>query len=163
MPIGAVVDEKTGQEPSCIFGDSKDDCPHLVGFIDRTFAECNGGALYEALDNLREILSDKILASLSAGKDFGSAKVDDEIALIAQEARDNYDSEYPDDIYINQQVFLAWLTGVMISAGAKMHPGHISEEGGPGQSSALTLLYASDPKLVTQAAETALKGAIADL
>ena len=111
MPIGAVVDEKTGQEPSCIFCDSKDDCPHLVAFIDRTFAECNGGALYEALDNLREILSDKILATLSAGKDFGSGKVDDEIALITQEARDNYDSEYPDDIYINQQVFLLGFQG----------------------------------------------------
>ncbi len=51
--MGAVVDENTGQEPSRIFCDSKDDCPHLVAVIDRTFAECNAGALYEALDNLR--------------------------------------------------------------------------------------------------------------
>lgn len=161
--MGAVVDEETGQEPSCIFCHSKDDCPHLVAVIDRTFAACNGGALYEALDNLREILSAKILATLSAGKDFGSGAVDDEIAAIAQDARDNYDSEYPDDICIDEYMFLAWLTEVLIDAGAEESPGYIVEEGGPGQSSSLTLLYASDPKLVIQAAEKALKGAVADL
>jgi len=51
----------------------------------------------------------------------------------------------------------------LIDAGAEEPPGYIVEEGGPGQSSALTLLYASDPKVVIEAAEKALKGAVADL
>ena len=161
--MGAVVDEESGQEPSCMFCDSKDDCPHLVAAIDRTFAQCNGGALYDALGNLREVLSDKFLATLRAGKVFDSGTLDDEIAAIAQEARVNYDLEYPDDVYIDEYMFLAWLTEVLIDAGAEEPPGYIVEEGGPGQSSALTLLYASDPKVVIEAAEKALKGAVADL
>lgn len=161
--MGAVVDEDTGQEPSCIFCDSKDDCPHLVAVIDRTFAECTGGALYEAIDNLREILSDKILATLSAAKDFDSGTVDDDIAAIAQQARDNHDSEYPDDIYIDEHRFLAWLTEALINAGAEEPSGHIVEEGGPGLSSALTLLYASDPRLMIETVEKTLRSAAGGL
>lgn len=100
--MGAVVDEETGQEPTCIFCDSEDDCPHLVAVIDKTFAECSGGALYDGLDNLRDILSGKILRKLCAGEDFNDAETDGELAAIAQEARDNYDPEYPDDVYIDE-------------------------------------------------------------
>jgi len=103
------------------------------------------------------------LATLRAGKVFDSGTLDDEIAAIAQEARVNYDLEYPDHVYIDEYMFLAWLTEVLIDAGAEEPPGYIVEEGGPGQSSALTLLYASDPKVVIEAAEKALKGAVADL
>lgn len=161
--MGAVIDEETGEEPVCMFCGAGDDCPHLVAVIDRTFAECNGGVLYDAIDDLREVLSSKILEKLKAGERFRSESSDDEISAIANEAKENYLADYPDDVYIDENMFLAWLTEQLIDCGADEPPGYIVEEGGPGQSSALTLLYAEEPKMVMQSVERALSDAVANL
>ncbi len=146
--MGAVVDEETGQEPSCIFCDSRDDCPHLVAVIDRTFSACNGGALYDSIGELRELLADRISATLANLQTFGEDGFDYELASIFRGAVENYDPGQPDDVYVDEQMFLAWLIEALLNAGADEPPGYIVEEGGPGQSSALTLLYAPNPSAV---------------
>ena len=43
--VAAMHDENIGEEPKCVICGSSEDCEHLVACIDRTFAECEGGAL----------------------------------------------------------------------------------------------------------------------
>jgi hypothetical protein len=109
------------------------------------------------------MLSSKILPKLKAGEPFHPESSDDEIYAIVNEARENYQSDYPDDVYIDGYMFLAWLTEQLIDCGADEPSGYIVEEGGPGQSSALTLLYAPEPKKVIQSVGKALSDAIKDL
>lgn len=161
--MGAVMDEETGEEPVCLFCGAAGDCPHLVAVIDRTFAECKGGVLYDAIDNLREMLSSKILETLKSGKRFQPESSDEEIYVIANEAGEDYIPDYPEDVYIDENMFLTWITQQLIDCGADEHPGYIVEEGGPGQSAALTLLYAMEPKKVIQCVEKALSDAVANL
>ena len=161
--MGAVFDEVTGQEPSCTVCGSKDYCPHQVAVIDRTFADCVGGVLYETIDKLRETLSVGISAKIKASQNVGVESSDDYIASIVREAVEDYDPEYPDDIYIDENIFLAWLIEALIDAGAERHPGAIVEEGGPGQSSSLTLLYANDPKSLVCDVTKVLEDAITQL
>jgi hypothetical protein len=155
--MGNVIDEETGQEPTCIFCNSKNACSHLVAVIDRTFAECSGGALYKTIAKLRGLLSDIISGMVEAAADLDESVVDHELAALFREAVENYDSAYPDDIYIDEGMFLEWLVTALIDAGADEPPGYIVEEGGPGQSSALTLLYAENPKHVIQEVEKVLR------
>lgn len=154
--MGEVVDEETGQEPSCIFCEDKDGCPHLVAVIDRTFSECCGGALYETLDNLRDMLSDIVSGMIQAPEYLDKDSVDYELGEVLQDAVENYDPAYPDDIFIDNGMLLSWLIEALISAGAEEPPGDIVEQGGPGQSSALTLLYAKHPDRVIQQVEKTL-------
>lgn len=155
--MGKVIDEGTGQEPSCIFCKSKSDCSHLVAVIDRSFAGCNGGVLFQNIDNLRSLLTGIITGMVQAAGEFDESLVDYEIAAIFRKAFENHDSAYPDDIYIDDGLFLQWLVTALIDAGADEPPGYIVEEGGPGQSSALTLLYAENPKQVIQKVEEVLR------
>ena len=158
--MGALIDEESGKEPACIFCGSTGDCPHLVAVIDRTFADCKGGALYEAIDKFRKILADSVFHKIRARD---GATSDHELASIVQEAIENYDPEYPDDVFIDGQMFLTWLIEALIDAGAEEHSGYVVEEGGPGQSSALSLLFAPDPERVIQNTEKALQDAVARL
>jgi hypothetical protein len=151
--MGNVIDEETGQESTCMFCNSSDDCPHLVAVIDRTFAECNGGELYKAIAAIRELLSETLLGMIEKAEDPDGNRVDYELAAIFREAIENCDPAHPDDIYIDEGMFLEWLVSELIDAGAEEPPGYIVEEGGPGQSSALTLLYAENPKHVIHKVE----------
>ena len=161
--MGTVIDEETGEEPACPHCRSTDDCPHLLAVIDRSCAECSGGALFGALDDLRELLAAKIGAALRSGKESWSSAGDAEIAAIAEEARENYDPESPDAVYIDEDMFLEWIAEALLAAGAEELPGSFVEEGGPGQSSALTLLYAAKPARVLKAVEKVLRRAVAEL
>jgi len=154
--MGSVIDEETGEEPSCIYCGSRGDCPHLVAVIDRTFAECNGGALYESIGRLRKIVSDCVAIAM---QDDAAAKeiMDSELLSIIQGATDNHDSEYPEDVYIDERMFLSWLIDSLLDAGADELPGSIVEEGGPGQSSSLNLLYSPEPEVLIRSVEEPLQ------
>jgi hypothetical protein len=154
--MGEVVDEKTGQKPSCIFCEKKDGCPHLVAVIDRTFSECYGGALYEILGDLKDMLSDIVSGMIKGPEYLDKDAVNHELGAILQEAVGNYDPAYPDYISIDNRMLFDWLIEALISAGAEESPGYIVEQEGPGQSSALTLLYAKHPDRVIHQVEKTL-------
>lgn len=148
--MGTVIDEETGDEPTCIFCNSNADCEHLVAIIDKTFSICNGGAIYEHIYNLKEFLSE-IIAGL---KETTGLISEHELGLhfppIYQAAVDSFNSKYPDYFHIDSGKFVKWLIAALIDAGAEESPGHFVEEGGPGQSSALCYLYAQNSKVVVE-------------
>ena len=60
-------------------------------------------------------------------------------------------------------VFYRLVVGMLLAAGAIDHPGQIIDEGGPGMTSAVTLLYAHDPKEVIESAMKALQLSLKEL
>ena len=54
-------------------------------------------------------------------------------------------------------VFYRPVIGMLLEAGAINHPGQIIDEGGPGMTSAVILLYAHNPKEVIEFAMKALQ------
>lgn len=143
--MGSLVDEVTAEGPSCIYCGSREECPHLVATIDRTFAECTGGALFDHVDRLREVVSDCVLATLKKRKNAAPRVTDSELLSIINNARDKYDPEYTEEVFIEERDFLSWLIDRLVDLGAEEPSGYMIEEGGPGQSSAITLLYALEP------------------
>ncbi len=82
--------------------------------------------------------------------------------LIIREAKENYDSDFPEYVYIDDQMFLSWILDAMLYAGADEPPGYTFEEGGPGQSSAISLLYATEPNVVIGNVEEFLRRQLAN-
>ena len=66
---------------------------------------------------------------------------------------DSYDHDQI-DLMLDGIVFYRLVIGMLLEAGAIDHPGQIIDEGGPGMTSAATLLYAHNP---TEVIESALK------
>ena len=54
------------------------------------------------------------------------------------------------DLMLDGIVFYRLVIGMLLEAGAIDHPGQIIDEGGPGMTSAVTLLYAHNPKEVIE-------------
>lgn len=143
--MGEIIDENSGEEPSCVFCDSKDSCPHLVAVIDRTFAQCSGGKIYNALGEFRDIVKEIAFIQSSSAEFSGLALIDSGLGEMVRDALERRDPDDADEVFIDEGAFLDWIVGELMDAGAEEPDGYFVEEGGPGQSSALTLLYAEDP------------------
>ena len=61
------------------------------------------------------------------------------------------------ELMLDGIVFYRPVIGMLLEAGAINHPGQIIDEGGPGMTSALTLLCAHNPKEVIESAMKALQ------
>ena len=75
---------------------------------------------------------------------------------------DSYDHDQNDPM-LDGIVFHRLVIGMLLEAGAIDHPGQIIDEGGPGMTSAVTLLYAHDPKEVIEFAMKALQLSLKEL
>ena len=163
--MGAIFDEETGEEPSCMFCDGTEECSHLLADIDHTFNDCAGGTLYVHIGDLREILLMRVRSLLECkikSKPRGDL-IDKEIYRLIKEAVEGFDPEYPEEVSVDEYEFLELLVELFIAAGADEHPGHMVEEGGPGQSSRLTLLYAENPDEVIKAVKERLRRTVAKI
>ena len=67
------------------------------------------------------------------------------------------------DLMLDGIVFHRLVIGMLLGAGAIDHLGQIIDEGGPGMTSAVTLLYARDPKEVIESAMKALQLSLKEL
>lgn len=148
--MGKVFDEETGGKPTCIFCNSNADCEHLVAIIDKTFTNCIGGAVYNHIGNIEELLSEIIVIIKQTTGLISEHEIGLHFPPIYQAAVENFDSKYPDYIYIDTGKYFDWLVAALVDAGAEESPGYFVEEGGPGQSSALSYLYAQNPKVVVE-------------
>ena len=163
--MGAIFDEETGDEPSCMFCDDTEECSHMLACIDHTFVDCDGGVLYFHLDDFREILSTRVRESLDCkikSKSVGN-KIGKEIYQIIKDSTKEFDPNCPEDVCIDNRRFLDVLVDLFIAAGAEKPPGHIVEEGGPGFSSSLTLLYAENPEEIIKTVQERLKKTVAKI
>lgn len=90
-----MIDENTGEEPKCLICGSPEDCSHLVADIDRTFGECNGGALFDMEQKFRLEIATKFLKLLEV--EANPEWQNHEIEELWQKAQAEYD---PDDEYV---------------------------------------------------------------
>jgi hypothetical protein len=152
--MARMYNEDTGEEPKCMFCDSEEGCDHFVACIDRTFNECSSGALYDRDWEFSSEIKTEFLRLLKSGRE---KKWDDSsIEDLWGEAKANFDAE-TEDVILEGIYFYRLLIELLEDAGAIDHPGSIVDEGGPGMSSAYTLLFADNPKSVVDDALKNLK------
>jgi hypothetical protein len=153
------IDEDTGEEVVCPICTAAEywDCGHLVGSFDRSFCECQGGAIYNRVGRFSSIIETAFLSHLRRGSE-PDLKFCDAFPELWDAARNNYEpgEEYLDlDGYIVQRVLIELLE----EAGAYEAPGSLMDPGGPGMSSSMSLLFADDPsKVVDQALQRLSSG-----
>ena len=75
---------------------------------------------------------------------------------------DSYDHDR-NELMLDGIVFYQPVIGMLLEAGAINHPGQIIDEGGPGMTSAVTLLYVYNPKEVIEFAMKALQLSLNEL
>ena len=155
-----MIVEETGDGPKCPICNADEDCNHLVANIDTTFLECYAGEFYERESDFRSEIEDTFIEKIK-----GSAEIvwkQDDINELWRESLDNYD---PDEDYmmLDGHVFYRIVIDMLLDAGAIDHPGQVIDEGGPGMTSAVSLLYAHDPKEVVASAMIALQASLKDL
>ena len=79
-----------------------------------------------------------------------------------RESLDSYDRA-EDYVLLDGDMFYRLVIDMLLDAGAIDHPGQVIDEAGPGMTSAVSLLYAHDPKEVVESAMIALQESLKDL
>lgn len=148
------INEDTGEEPVCPVCDAADywSCGHLVASIARSFWECRGGAFQDHESRVSTVTEAAFLSHIQNGSEpqFTGSEAFDELW---GEARANY-KPGDDDVELDGDIYQRFVIELLESAGAFETHEPLIEEGGPGMSSAMTLLFAEDaPKVVDQALE----------
>jgi len=146
-----MIDEDTGEEPRCVICNSSEACEHFLACIDRTFGEIEGGALYDSSDAFRSAIENAFLKVLKSGverkwKDYKIKEMWDEV-------RAEYTAE-DEFVMLDDNAFCALLLELLRDSGAINYSGQAASYGGPGMSSAYSLLYADKPDdVITKALE----------
>lgn len=159
------IDEDTGEDVVCPICGAAEywDCGHLVGSFDRSFCECQGGAIYDRQGEFSSIIEGVFLSHLQNGSEPG-LKYDAFPELWAA-AKSNYE---PDDDYVDLDgdILQRLLIEVLEHAGAYEEPGSLMDPGGPGMTSSMSLLFAEYPSEVVARAlhrvSVALKNELPD-
>jgi hypothetical protein len=138
-------DEDTGEEPRCVICGSLDDCEHLVACIDRTFGECEGGALYYRDGEFWSKIEMAFIVALKSGIEKKWHR--GELEELWDYARNENDVEEK-YVGLDKFAFIRLLVELLEDAGAIRRPGAWVTDGGPGMSSSYSLLYAEKPNAV---------------
>ncbi len=155
-----MIVEDTGESPKCPICNAKEQCSHLVANIDRTFLHCYAGVFYELESDFRSEIGSTFIEKIKGAAE--SAWILDDLNDLWRESLDNYDRE-EDFIMLDGDVFYRLVIDMLLDAGAIDHPGLVIDEGGPGMTSAVSLLFAHDPKEVVESAMIALQASLKDL
>jgi hypothetical protein len=134
--------EDTDETPKCVICGSEEDCKHLVANIDRTFLECYCGAFYEKEADFRFEIESTFLELLKSGKSRKWAH--DDITQMWDQACEDFTTE-GEDFMLDGYAFYRFTVELLENAGAIDHPGQVIDEGGPGMTSSVSLLYADKP------------------
>jgi hypothetical protein len=155
------VDENTGDTPACPICKAERywDCGHLVANFDMTFGECQNGAIYDRMDEFTDALDRAFLIHLTKGADPYFS--DMEIQCAWDSALENFEPE-DETANIERGLVLQALASRLIDCGACELEGDFLDEGGPGMSSAVTLLFAENPSEVIEKALAAWLKIIAE-
>ena len=152
-----MIDENTGEEPKCVICGSIDECSHLLASIDHTFLECDSGALYDQDIEFRLEIEAVFLKNLMSGTK--TKWENNELEELWGQAQTDFNNEGK-DLMLDGYIFYRFLCGLLENAGAINHPGSIAVYGGPGMSSAITLLYAEQPDRIIAKAMKNLKSTL---
>lgn len=161
-----MIDEDTGEEPTCPYCGSAEDCPHLLAVLDMTFSTCEGGYCYERFDELKEPVE----------RAFKERLLSTGTRPPRQQWKDNYVQELwtevleqglpediEDDLDLPGLALFELIIEVLEAADGYRIYGSLVTEGGPGMSSAMELFYAEDPKVVFEKAVEELDRRLSDV
>ena len=144
-----MIVEETGEEPKCPICDAEEHCSHIVANIDRTFLECYDGEFYERESDFRSEIEDAFIKKIKSGSP--NEWILDDLNELLRGSLDSYDQDQ-NYLMLDGIVFYRLVIGMLLEAGAIDHPGQIIDKGGSRMTSAVTLLYAHDPKEVIESA-----------
>lgn len=154
--MGAIIFETTGEEPTCMYcgiRPSESSCRHLVALIDRTFRECNAGTLYGSVDSFHDEI-EKFLARWAQTKKSIPRRIrrfNGTLAELLVSSMKHQD--------IDGWLFWKLLVELLTKAGGEEPAGGlIIEEGGPGFTSVVSLIYSKRPVAVVASAKRLLRG-----
>jgi hypothetical protein len=145
-----MINENTGEAPKCpICSASKFwECGHLIADIDATFCEMHSGCLTSRESEFMRLMETRLQAELEDGR-----------AMNFSDER--LDEHWKDTVENNQRCsdppevlggfFYSWLIIRLLDAGAIDADGPIIDEGPPGFSSEMRLLFADDPEELVDA------------
>ena len=157
--MGDVRHEDTGEDASCpICGIGEYwECGHLFASLDTTFSECSGGSMFEAYD---EILDTVRLAFSNRHMSENGSNYSDELESIFQ------DSGFEDDgdggMWVELPgAFIHYLVEFIEECGGMSAGSDMVEDGPPGQSSALAIIFSEDCEKLLVNVQSRLKRELA--
>ena len=139
--------DETSNETKCPFCGSQEDCPHLVGVIDRSFLAIDGGYLFDHDDAPREALAAALRGILGSGESplpTGWEDLDElvETAIENHDPKNASDPWYFNELIDGDKYFDVLISGLEESAVVVRS----DTEGGPGMSSVRYLAWSENPE-----------------
>lgn len=133
-------DDEIDDSGKCPYCGSPDSCEHLAAYIDKTFAECGGGELYEREEEFCALIEESFLRMLKS--DACPSFLQPDLAELWQAAKADYVAG-SDEVYLDGSFFFRLLIDLLEESGGVGIS--VTEEGGPGMSSACWVLYDDKP------------------
>ncbi|MFM9816921.1 UNVERIFIED_CONTAM: hypothetical protein K0B97_03125 [Spiribacter pallidus] len=145
-----MINENTGEDPKCPICNASEfwECGHLIADIDVTFCEMHSGILKSRARAFQDIMERRLTLELEGAQaiDFSDEQLD-------QHWRDAVELNIGNEDFpiISGGFFYSWLIIRLEDAGAIDADGPVIDEGGPGFSSELRLLFSDDPEELVEA------------
>jgi hypothetical protein len=145
------INEDTGEDVVCPICGVPEywECGHLVASIDRTFCECQAGALFDQAGKFSSLIESTFIRFLKADEEpvFKNWALEE----LWEAARDNFVRE-EDYIEVDKCLLLNFFTEILEDAGAYDLPGSLMDPGGPGMTSSISILFDEKPVDVVEEA-----------
>ncbi|MDP9350559.1 MAG: hypothetical protein M3P51_03325 [Chloroflexota bacterium] len=148
-------DEDTGEDVECPFCGSGEDCEHLLAVLDMTFHECRGGSVMTHLDTLRNQIQSAFAERLRTQAAPVESWKWDHLGELWDYSEDAYQSS--GEVEIEEAAFLGLVVELLEQSGGEEYPGSVIDEGGPGFTSSMIVMYAADPAAVVGKASGVLR------
>lgn len=159
-----MIDEDTGEEPTCPYCGSAEDCPHLLAVLDKNFPECRGGYCYERLSEFSSRIQSAFIGCLDGrSRRPGTAWKNE----LLQELWDQWPVDLghsgAEDVAVDSYVLMRLVVDLLECAGGDCHPGSLVDDSGPGFTSSMEIIYAEQPNKVFDAAVQELERRLSDV
>ena len=138
------INEDTGEEVVCPVCDGKEfwDCGHMVASFDLTFGECQGGMFYDHERRFSSIIEDVFIRTLRTGSrpQFSS----ETLSELWNEAKSNHEPDEEDYVDLDGDILQRVFIELLEEADAFEPSGSLTDPGGPGMTSSISLLFADN-------------------
>lgn len=154
-----IEDEDTGEAAKCVICGSEEywECGHLVAEFDLSFNQCNGGSFCNRAEEFAELIESAFIEFIKKGiePNFGKSNDAQQWCELWKHAKKDFD-DVEDYIYIDGDISAQIFIEMLENCGASSLGGMLLEDGGPGMTSVVKLLFEDEP-------ESAVNLALAEL
>jgi len=145
------INADTGEDVVCPICNAAEywDCGHLVASLDRSFGECQGGALFDRQTECSSLVEDAFLPHLQKGTEpsLGYSS----LVELWEAAKGDFTSG-DEDVCLDGDIWQRVLIEYLEDAGAVDLPEPLMDPGAPGMTSSMSLLFAETPPEVVETA-----------